>query len=255
MAIFRLEVYDHNRWSKPHHMGTVRCGVQTVGNAVRELYKPIYEKRKSRKSSRRHNKTLKTRIGFDDDYDGDSNVNLEGQSPGARGGDENEDEYDEDEDEYDEGDDESTEELDEAMFQDAFYGEGGEEEEEEEEEDYQVVAIDGGEGDEASGIVTKEEEDGDEDEDEDEDEEEEEEEEESSDEEEDDEFDADAPLGPPVPTTPSLFKRFTTFIGLGPKVEKEYPKGKRLIYFLPMCLYEEYVSTLRSFGINMLVMI
>ena len=72
---------------------------------------------------------------------------------------------------------------------------------------------------------------------------------------EDDEFDADAPLGPPVPTTPSLFKRFTTFIGLGPKVEKEYPKGKRLIYFLPMCLYEEYVSTLRSFDINMLVMI
>ena len=220
LAIFRLEVYDYNRWSKPFHMGTVRCGVQTVGNAIRSLYRPIFE-RKSRMSSRR-NRHKKSRIGFDDDYDGDSNVHVDGVSVSecnqilnVQGDEEHEDEGVDDEEEgddeeYDEGYDEEYDDGDyednAELFEDAFYGEEG---------GVQDFAEDESKGDEGEEQVDQEGE-GDE-----------EAEAEDDSENEDSESAASSSSHdvPVVKSAPSLLRRFTTFIGLTPMEEKELPKG------------------------------
>ena len=234
LAIFRIEVYDYNRWSKPFHMGTVRCGVQTIGNSIRSLYKPIFD-RKLRSKKHKRRRTPKVRIGFDDDYDGDSNVNLDGGVIGADGefqegkdeGGEVEGEYDDDDDddgEYDDeygDDDESTEELDVALFEDAFYGD-------EMEEWNGGGEVDAGQVEDGVEVGNEEEYDGENDDNEEDDNEKEEEEEEDEGEGEsvtEEESDEVGSLKSPPPKTPSLFRRFTNFIGLTPKAEKEYPKG------------------------------
>ena len=123
--MFRIELYDYNRWASPHHMGTVRVPVQTIGKSVPSMYIEIFKKEKKKKIFK---KKIFKKSAKQKDIDPIENLQ-----------DENLDEEEEEEEDgsgFSDEDQESSngEEITKEIDEDVREEEGGGREEEEEEE-------------------------------------------------------------------------------------------------------------------------